>query len=88
MVTRKQSIEQFRSRMDELIASNYILADKKITDVLKTVTASKLFYELISYCADGFDYEAEKAKAFGENGVRVLPARRIRFWQGGYFKNT
>lgn len=70
MVTRKQSIEQFRSRMDELIASNYILADKKITDVLKTVTASKLFYELISYCADGFDYEAEKAKAFGENGFR------------------
>lgn len=70
MVTRKQSIEQFRSRMDELIASNYILADKKITDVLKTVTASKLFYELISYCADGFDYETEKAKAFGENGFR------------------
>ncbi len=58
MITRKQSIEYFSIRMDELISSNYLLADKKITNVLKTVTTSKLFYELICYVADGFDFES------------------------------
>ena len=58
MITRKQSIEHFSLRMDELISSNYLLADKKITNVLKTVTASKLFYELICFTATGFNYEA------------------------------
>ena len=57
MVTRKQSIEYFSSRMDELINSNYLLADKKITNVLKTVTTSKLFYELICFTAEGFNYD-------------------------------
>lgn len=56
MITRKQSIEHFSVRMDELISSNYLLSDKKITNVLKTVTTSKLFYELISYTAEGFNY--------------------------------
>ncbi len=56
MVTRKQSIENFSAKMDELIASNYLLADKKITAVLKAVTASKIFYELICFTAEGFDY--------------------------------
>ena len=56
MITRKQSIEYFSSRMDELITSNYLLADKKITNLLKTVTTSKLFYNLICYTAQGFDF--------------------------------
>ncbi|MBR3864815.1 MAG: hypothetical protein IKJ19_06880 [Clostridia bacterium] len=58
MVTAKQSIEYFNVRISNLINSSYILADKKITDLLKTVTTSKLFYELISYCSEGFDYES------------------------------
>ena len=57
MVTAKQSIDYFNIRICDLINSSYILADKKITDLLKTVTTSKLFYELISYCLEGFDYE-------------------------------
>ncbi len=57
MVTAKQSIEYFDIRISNLITSSYILADKKITDLLKTVTTSKLFYELISFCSEGFDYE-------------------------------
>ena len=61
MITRKQSIEYFSLRMDELINSNYLLVDKKITNLLKTVTASKLFYEIISFTAEGFNFENYKA---------------------------
>ncbi len=64
MITRIQSINRFESRMDDLLSSNYILADKKITAVLKSVTASKLFYGLISFCADGYDYVASFNRAF------------------------
>ena len=64
MITRIQSINRFESRMDDLLSSNYILADKKITAVLQSVTASKLFYGLISFCAEGFDYEQAFARAF------------------------
>ena len=58
MITRKQAIEYFATRMDELVSCNYILADSKITNLLKTVTSSKLFYELITYTAENFNYSA------------------------------
>lgn len=79
MITRKQSIEHFTLRVDDLINSSYILADKKISNLLKTVTASKLFYELISFCAEGFCYEdyflsLPKGQAFSIEDKKVLIA--------------
>lgn len=56
-----------------MLSSNYILADKKITEVLKAVTASKLFFGLISFCAEGFDYSASFSRAF-KKGEFVRPA--------------
>lgn len=56
-----------------MLSSNYILADKKITEVLKAVTASKLFFGLISFCAEGFDYSASFNRAF-KNGEFIRPA--------------
>lgn len=56
-----------------MLSSNYILADKKITEVLKAVTASKLFFGLISFCAEGFDYSASFNRAF-KNGEFVRPS--------------
>lgn len=72
MITRVQSINRFESRMDDLLSSNYILADKKVTAVLQSVTASKLFYGLISFCAEGFDYEKSFSRAFS-NGRFFCP---------------
>lgn len=79
MITRKQSIERFSLKMDELISSNYLLTDKKITAVLKAVTASKLFYELICFTAEGFDYTTylnslPRGEAFPVSNKRLLIA--------------
>ena len=60
MVTRKQSIANFSAKMDELINSSYILSDKKITNVLKAITSSKLFFELVTFCSDGYCYEYDR----------------------------
>ncbi len=84
MITKIQSINRFESRMDDLLSSNYILADKKITAVLKAVTASKLFYGLISFCADGFDYGVSFNRAF-KNGEFRKPSGDKEFIALGFY---
>ena len=64
MVTRKQSIENFSNKMDELINSKYIMTEKKITNVLKSITSSKLFFELVVFCNGGYDYQSERAQFY------------------------
>lgn len=57
MVTRKQSINNFSEKMDKLIDSSYLLTASRIKDVLKALTSSKLFFELITFCMQDFDFE-------------------------------
>lgn len=56
MVTCQQSIDKFAKAIEELSTSKYILADTKVSEVLKTVTDSELLYELFEHVAEGFDY--------------------------------
>lgn len=57
MQTKQKSIENFINYMDELVASNYILSDKKLTDLMRSIATSKLFYTLFEYCSQDFNYE-------------------------------
>lgn len=64
MISKQQSIANFIKNMDDLISSNYILADKKISIMLKGVSSSKLFIELFEFCAEGFNFELAQKRAF------------------------
>lgn len=76
MLTREKSIENFDSATDELINSKYILADGKVSAVLKTVAQSRILYELFEYVTDGFDYHAAKSVCFVETGGKFkLPQK-------------
>lgn len=57
MVTRKQSINNFSEKADKLIESSYLLTASRIKDVLKALTSSKMFFELITFCMQDFDFE-------------------------------
>lgn len=57
MVTMRQSLENFSSRTDKLIESPYLFTTPKITAVLKSLTSSKIFFELITFCLDGVDFD-------------------------------
>lgn len=59
MVTREQSIKNFSCKMDKLIESSYILTTSKVADVMKSLTSSKMFFELITFCMDGFDFDSK-----------------------------
>lgn len=66
MATREQSVRNFIFCMDEVINSNYILASKKISVLLRTIASSKLLYELFDYCSRDFDYPSVRARAIVE----------------------
>lgn len=72
MVTRKQSIENFSNKMDELINGSYILSDKKITNVLKAITSSKLLFELVAFCNEDYSYEFDRERFDRENSPFVF----------------
>ena len=68
MLTCEQSLEAFLSATDELINSKYILADNKVSGILKSIAQSRLLYELFEYVTDGFDYATTKSVCLVDNG--------------------
>lgn len=78
MLTRQKSIDNFKMYMDDLINSGFILVDSKLTNLMRSISTSSMFYSLFEYCTEDFDYESAFALAFrkGEgygNGRFILP---------------
>ncbi len=63
MLSREQSVVNFTKNIDELISSNYILATKKISILLKGISSSKMLFELFEHCTTGFNYQDVKRRA-------------------------
>ena len=61
-------IGKFNKRLDELVNSKYLLADGKISEVLKSIASSELLFEIFAHVTDGFDYALSKGKSFYEEG--------------------
>ncbi len=76
MATNIESLENFKEKINELVNCKYILAERKISDLLKVITDSKMLYELFEYVTDGFDYYTFKSVCFPEDGNGVkMPAK-------------
>ncbi len=77
MTTRAESLNNFKNKTDDLIVSKYLLADTKVSEVLKTIADSKILYELFEYVTDGFDYEMYKRICMPKEGGNFsLPKKR------------
>lgn len=79
-MTKREELQVFVERADELINSKYILADIKIVNLLKAIASSDTLIALFKNCLDGFDYNAAKKKYLiknpylsDEKGQFVLP---------------
>ena len=72
-----EGLMEFESACRELVNTKYILADKKISALLKIIAKNKNLYALIANCALGFDFKAEfaAAKTQGAKGL-MLPQER------------
>lgn len=81
------SLNMFTSRCDELISAGYILADKKISNLLKCIVTNGEIVELMEECLTDFNYEVEFLKARSQcqitgnsNRFRLnLPAEKKKF---------
>lgn len=56
------TLKDFEDKCDVLCKSKLILADKKISNLLKTIAASEDFCKFIKQCLEGFNYEVEFMK--------------------------
>lgn len=79
-MTKREELEIFIERADELINSKYILADIKIVNLLKSIAVSDTLLALFKNCLTDFDYYAAKKKYLVKNpylseekGQFVLP---------------
>lgn len=61
-MTKREELDLFLERADDLVGGKYILADIKIVNLLKAIAASDTLLALFKNCLDEFDYEAAKKK--------------------------
>ena len=80
-LTKREELNAFLEKADELIEGNYILADIKIAGLLKTIASSDTLLAIFGNCLSGFDYAAAKKKYLvgskylpGEKGEFIMPA--------------
>ena len=69
-----QTATAFKQRCADIISSKFILADKKISNLLRLVAASPQLYSLTEDCLRGFNYELEflKARTPSDEGAFTL----------------
>lgn len=63
-MTKREELDLFVLRANELIDSKYILADVKIVNLLKVIASSETLLALFKNCLTDFDYEEAKKKYF------------------------
>ncbi len=62
VLTKREELNLFLERADELIDSKYILAEIKIANILKSIATSETLLALFKNCLTDFDYQAAKKK--------------------------
>ncbi len=79
MLTREKTIENFKKASANIVGAKYILADKKISELLKIIASSKMLYELFRHVTENFDYATFKdvcfARSVNGKGVFTMPAK-------------
>ena len=63
-MTKREELDFFVLRVNELIDSKYILADVKIVNLLKVIASSETLLALFKNCLTDFDYDDAKKKYF------------------------
>lgn len=68
-----KEIKLFIDSCDEMLESKFILVDKRIGDVLKSIAKTKQVYNLMATCLSGFNFDKEWKMATTQGKELVLP---------------
>lgn len=64
------ALKEFSQSCDILCASKLILADKKISNLLKTIAANEDFCKFLKVCLEDFNYKIEFLKSKKPHGIK------------------
>ena len=68
-MTKREELDLFLLRADELILSQYILADIKIVNLLKSIASSETLLALFKNCLTDFDYRKASKKYLVKSSI-------------------
>ncbi len=66
---KKMELKTFVSYMEELINTNYVFAETKMINVLKSIASSPTLMAIFKSCLDGYNYARAKEKYLIENSI-------------------
>ncbi|MCL2176930.1 MAG: hypothetical protein FWB72_03135 [Firmicutes bacterium] len=74
-----QALQKFLSDCDEVIQSNFIVAERKITALLKTLTEEEALFEVIKKAFAGFDFDTEFATSLTReaSGIKINLSKNL-----------
>lgn len=78
---KPEDLSPFMAAADELLSCKYILADKRISELLKTIAANKELFELFKTALSGYNYSVEfnKSRVASKGSVKLsLPQNQAR----------
>ena len=72
-------IQPFVEACDKMVASKFIMIDKRISDVLKSIAKTELVFEYIKECMINFNFNREWAEATKKVGCLLPPEVNHKF---------
>lgn len=76
-MTKREELDNFLEKINELIESSYVLADIKIANILKSIALSDTLLAVFKNCLEGFDYTQAQKKYLVKNAY--LPNEKGQF---------
>jgi len=73
MDTSNLDLKKFNDTCDHFLNGKYILAETKISDILKAISESDKIKNIIASCIENYNFSLAFKEAVGENGAIVLP---------------
>ncbi len=74
-----EEIKPFVDACDKMCASKFIMIDKRISDVLKSIASTKPVYDVVRKCMVNFNFDREYKNATAKVGVMFLPENKNKF---------
>ncbi len=76
---KKEDIKDFLNACDKMASSKFIMIDKRISDVLKSIAKSEVVFNLIKECMVNFNFDAEWKRATTKAGCLNPPEETYKF---------
>lgn len=74
-----EEIKTFTDACDKMASSKFIMIDKRIGDVLKSIAQTELIFDVIKECMINFNFEREWKSATSKVGYLLPPEESHRF---------